>query len=52
MPGKNGVLIVLLALAWWRHVSTEQTRNECDATVSDVSWALTTMLLDSRAAAR
>ncbi|KAH9846594.1 hypothetical protein C2E23DRAFT_872276 [Lenzites betulinus] len=37
-PGKNGVLIVLLSLVWWREVATEQTVRLWAAALADVGW--------------
>lgn len=42
-PGKNGLLLVLLTLAWWKNVCTELTLFEWEAAVADVSWVVSQM---------
>ncbi|KAI9061266.1 hypothetical protein FKP32DRAFT_1576315 [Trametes sanguinea] len=42
-PGKNGILIVLLSLAWWRNNATEVTLKDWDAAVQDVGWVIKSM---------
>ncbi|EIW53636.1 uncharacterized protein TRAVEDRAFT_94269, partial [Trametes versicolor FP-101664 SS1] len=37
-PGKNGLLIVLLSLAWWREAATNATMQRWTAALADVAW--------------
>ncbi|KAI9066135.1 hypothetical protein FKP32DRAFT_1566488 [Trametes sanguinea] len=46
-PGKNGILIVLLSLVWWREVATEASWVQWDAAVEDVVWVLHSMVTAS-----
>ncbi|OJT12471.1 hypothetical protein TRAPUB_10979 [Trametes pubescens] len=39
-PGKNGFLIVLLTLVWWRECASVSTMADCSAAISDVSWVI------------
>ncbi|KAI0730522.1 hypothetical protein C8Q76DRAFT_612154, partial [Earliella scabrosa] len=39
IPGKNGMLIVLLSLFWWHDIAVT-TRGEWDAALTDVLWVL------------
>ncbi|KAI0716930.1 hypothetical protein C8Q76DRAFT_616890, partial [Earliella scabrosa] len=42
VPGKNGMLIVLLSLLWWHGIMSE-TRGDWEAAVRDVVWVLQQM---------
>ncbi|RDX40321.1 hypothetical protein OH76DRAFT_1459537 [Lentinus brumalis] len=42
-PGKNGLLMVLLSLAWWSDAATAATRSQWDIAVKDVSWVMVSM---------
>ncbi|KAH9845987.1 hypothetical protein C2E23DRAFT_745137 [Lenzites betulinus] len=46
-PGKNGVLIVLLSLVWWREVATEHTVHLWTSAVADVGWVVSSMAAHS-----
>ncbi|KAI0653949.1 hypothetical protein C8Q70DRAFT_897611, partial [Cubamyces menziesii] len=37
-PGKNGLVIVLLSLMWWREVATDSTLPDWHAAAADVRW--------------
>ncbi|KAH9855410.1 hypothetical protein C2E23DRAFT_701563, partial [Lenzites betulinus] len=37
-PGKNGFLIILLTLVWWRDCASASTLGDWSAAVNDVSW--------------
>ncbi len=47
-PGKNGVLMVLLALVWWKEITTAATTVDWDVAVQDVAWVLSQMARSSR----
>ncbi|KAI9056571.1 hypothetical protein FKP32DRAFT_1585928 [Trametes sanguinea] len=42
-PGKNGILIVLLSLVWWRQQSTAASAHDWEAAVRDVGWVIGSM---------
>lgn len=42
-PGKNGLLIVLLSLAWWREAATNATMQRWTAALADVAWVIQSM---------
>ncbi|KAI9061403.1 hypothetical protein FKP32DRAFT_1576114 [Trametes sanguinea] len=42
-PGKNGMLIILLSLSWWRGSATAATLDDWNAAVEDVSWVIQSM---------
>ncbi|KAI0323656.1 hypothetical protein GY45DRAFT_1226980, partial [Cubamyces sp. BRFM 1775] len=37
-PGKNGLLMVLLSLVWWRDTATDATMQDWSAAAADVRW--------------
>ena len=43
VPGKNGVLTLLVSLSWWCDISTAVTERDRKAAVSDVAWVLGSM---------
>ncbi len=47
-PGKNGLLMILLALAWWKEITTTATSADWDAAALDVAWVLSQMARGSR----
>ncbi|KAJ7711571.1 hypothetical protein B0H16DRAFT_1343631 [Mycena metata] len=46
-PGANGILIVLLTLAWWREEEGEESETWSSA-VQDVKWVLGGLLINAR----
>ena len=42
-PGKNGLLIVLLSLVWWREIATATTLEDWHAAAADVGWVAEAM---------
>ncbi|KAI9068212.1 hypothetical protein FKP32DRAFT_1562193, partial [Trametes sanguinea] len=42
-PGKNGILIILLSLSWWRSSATSATLDDWAAAVQDVGWVIQSM---------
>ncbi|KAI9062818.1 hypothetical protein FKP32DRAFT_1603808 [Trametes sanguinea] len=42
-PGKNGMLMVLLSLVWWREQWPEQSATDWKMAVKDVTWVLASM---------
>ncbi|KAI9070211.1 hypothetical protein FKP32DRAFT_1558348 [Trametes sanguinea] len=42
-PGRNGILIVLLSLVWWRAAATSSTLDDWHAAVQDVRWVVVSM---------
>ncbi|KAJ7920717.1 hypothetical protein B0H13DRAFT_1605096, partial [Mycena leptocephala] len=46
-PGANGILMVLLALAWWREEETTPSMSWL-AAVKDVGWVLSGLLTSAR----
>ncbi|KAH9900717.1 hypothetical protein C8Q73DRAFT_637162 [Cubamyces lactineus] len=42
-PGKNGLLIVLLSLVWWRDAESNSTLEDWLAGVADVRWVVQSM---------
>ncbi|KAI0663684.1 hypothetical protein C8Q70DRAFT_906185 [Cubamyces menziesii] len=44
-PGKNGVLMTLLSLMWWRDIATSQTLHDWHHAARDVAWTIWQMAL-------
>ncbi len=42
-PGQNGLLLVLLALAWWGEVASPTTKEDWLAAAKDVAWVVSQM---------
>ncbi|KAJ2965567.1 hypothetical protein NUW54_g14076 [Trametes sanguinea] len=42
-PGKNGLLVVLLSLMWWRTVATSATMDSWTSAAADVAWVVACM---------
>ncbi|KAI9070334.1 hypothetical protein FKP32DRAFT_1558137, partial [Trametes sanguinea] len=42
-PGKNGILIVLLSLVWWKQQSPAASVGDWEAAVRDVCWVIRSM---------
>ncbi|KAH9886768.1 hypothetical protein C8Q73DRAFT_657877 [Cubamyces lactineus] len=42
-PGKNGLLIILLSLLWWREAATDSTLDRWHAAIADVRWVAEAM---------
>ncbi|KAI0705720.1 hypothetical protein C8Q76DRAFT_630374, partial [Earliella scabrosa] len=49
-PGKNGFLLVLLSLVWWKECATARTESSWQAAVADVAWVLGNMVMDGEGA--
>lgn len=42
-PGKNGFLIVLISLWWWKGVASSATMGDWSAAMEDVAWVVSSM---------
>ncbi len=42
-PGQNGLLLVLMSLAWWGEVASPTTKTDWIAAVKDVAWVVSQM---------
>ncbi|TFK80672.1 hypothetical protein K466DRAFT_605143 [Polyporus arcularius HHB13444] len=42
-PGQNGLLMVLLALLWWREAATPATEADWAEAAQDVAWVISHM---------
>lgn len=39
-PGKNGIILVLLTLAWWKGAETGETSDDWLEATADVAWVV------------